>query len=428
MARHRLSDRRVQTARARAKPYRLADGDSLYLYIASTGVKSWQFRYRLDGKQQTLTLGKLPPISLVEARKAADRARAGVAEGEQLTAVKRTEKLRRRFDTANTFDAVATAWVAREAKRQKWTPDYRGEVERSIRNHLSDLNGVPAAKLNTPMLGPVLRKVEARAPMMVEKVRRRLNAILDYAVEHGAIVGNPLPALRRGDKVVRRNYPAITDLSALGEVLRAARASDPCKGIQRAHTFLAFTGMRVSEVVGARWGEFALDGVDVPVGDGHRTKRDPNAGNWSIPRGRMKRKDVARGPHVVPLPPALLATLREWREADGAKALCVCPAPRDSTKPITAEAVEKHYRNVLGLSGKHSPHSWRSAFSTVCREAGKDTEAIEAQLDHVVGSKVASAYDRAKRLELRRGLMTWYEAVLIAARDGAKVVEIRRGA
>jgi hypothetical protein len=35
---------------------------SLYLYVARapSGVKSWQFRYRLDGKQQTQTLGKLP--------------------------------------------------------------------------------------------------------------------------------------------------------------------------------------------------------------------------------------------------------------------------------------------------------------------------------------------------------------------------------
>jgi predicted XRE-type DNA-binding protein len=50
------------------------------------------------------------------------------------------------------------------------------------------------------------------------------------------------------------------------------------------------------------------------------------------------------------------------------------------------------------------------------------SEVIEAQLDHVVGSRAAAAYDRAKRLELRRRLMQWYESELIAARDGAQVV------
>ena len=181
----------------------------------------------------------------------------------------------------------------------------------------------------------------------------------------------------------------------------------------------------MSETVGARWSEFELDGVDVAVGDTQRVKRDAAAGNWSVPRARMKQhRDETRGPHVVPLPPGLLRSLREWREADGPGAVFVCPAPRDPRRPITPEAIEKHYRRALGLAGKHSPHSWRSAFSTVCREAGKDSDVVEAQLDHVVGNKVASAYDRARRLELRRALLRWYEGQLIAARDGADVVAI----
>ena len=51
---------------------------------------------------------------------------------------------------------------------------------------------------------------------------------------------------------------------------------------------------------------------------------------------------------------------------------------------------------------------------------------VESQLDHQAGNKVESAYDRAKRLDLRRELMTWYEATLIAARDGARVVPLQR--
>ena len=47
-------------------------------------------------------------------------------------------------------------------------------------------------------------------------------------------------------------------------------------------------------------------------------------------------------------------------------------------------------------------------------------------MDHVVGNKVAAAYDRARRLALRRELMNWYEATLIAARDGARVVPLEK--
>jgi len=261
---------------------------------------------------------------------------------------------------------------------------------------------------------------------MVEKVTRRLRAILDDAVEQGIIPINPLPAVRRRKKLERKHYPAVTKLPEIGAILRAARAADPCKGIARAHLLLAFTALRVSEVVGAKWSEFDLDGVEVPIGDTQRTKRDPAAGNWSVPRERMKRKDHDRGPHVVPLPPGLLAELRQWRDVDGREAAYVCPAPRDPSKPITPEGAEKFYRRALKLAGKHSPHSWRSTFSTVCREAGKDGDAVESQLDHVVGNKVVAAYDRARRLQARRELVRWYERQLLAARDGAEVVPLRK--
>ena len=404
MAKNLLSDRAIKTARPKPTPYRLFDGDGLALWVSPTGAKSWQLRYRLNGKDQTATLGKLGRLSLAEARSRADELRKLADDGQHLTVHKKLERATRAQDAATTFGRFSAAWVSREARRAGWSAPYKEEVASSLRNHLKDLDGLPMSKVSAPLVAPILLKVEHSSPNMLEKVRRRLRAILDDAVEHGILQGNPLPATRRKRAVEKRHYPAITDLQSIGGLLRAARGSDPAKGIQRAHLLIAFTAQRVGEVVPAKWEEFDL-----------------KQGTWSIPRARMKRKDSQRGAHVVPLPSQLLADIRTWRETDGQQSVFVCPAPRDSEKPITAEAVEKHYRRALGLAGRHSPHSWRSAFSTICREAGKDGDVVEAQLDHVVGNKVASAYDRAKRLELRRELLNWYEETLLASRDGAKV-------
>ena len=407
MARHLLTDRVVAQAKPGEKP-RLYDGDGLTLFIAKTGIKSWQLRY--DNNTQTATLGKYPAMGLAEARVAAERARKVIDAGKHPTIEKRVARLVRKAAAGNTFSVVAGDWVRRESRRQKWSDDYKGEVEASLRNHLGSLMRLPLAQINAPIVAPILRKIEDRAPLMLEKVRPRLYAILDYGVETGAIPGNPLPQPRRGKKAERRHFPAVTSLPELGEILRQARAGDPCKGIQHAHALLVFTAQRVSEVVGATWDEI-----------------DITARTWSIPRARMKaHRNVERGAHVVPLPPALAAMLAEWWIADGSGATYVCPAPRDESRPITPEGVEKFYRNQLELGGRHSPHSWRSAFSTICRDAGKDGDTIEAQLDHVVGNKVAAAYDRARRLELRRELMQWYEEQLIAARDGAAVLPFKR--
>lgn len=406
MARNLLTDRQIRNAKPKPKDYRLADGDGLYIFVAHTGGKSFQYRYKFNGKGQTITLKEAS--SLTDARDEADRLRKLIAAGDDPKVAKHLARVAKIAANAQTFETVAAQWVAAETRRKKWSPAYVAEVEMSLRNHLSTLNPLPVSSIVAAVTAPILHAVEVAAPAMEEKVARRLHAILDYAVELGALVLNPLPRRRRS-RADRKHYPAITDVKTLGEILRAARAADPCKGIARAHLLLAFTAQRVSEVVGAQWVEF-----------------DFAKGIWSIPRERMKRKDAARGPHVIPLPPVLLAALRAWREADGDSSGYVCPAPRDPEKSVTPEGCEKFYRDALKLQGKHSPHSWRSAFSTICREAGKDGDTVEAQLDHVVGTKVAAAYDRAQRLELRRTLMDWYESTLLAARDGAKVVTLGR--
>lgn len=411
MARHLLIDTHIRNAKPTGKPYRLRDGDGLYLFVSRSGAKSWQLRYRHDGKGQVATLGKVSDVQgLAWARRRADEARAQVDAGEHLTRAKAAAKAQRAAAAGSTFAQVSSAWIAREAVRAKWTPDYVQEVRASIGNHLSKLDALPVRAITAPIAAPILRRAEKKAPDMAAKVRQRLRSILDYAVEEGVIAANPVPVARR-PKGERKHYPVITDAAAVGAILRAAdKASNTTRGVWRAHLLTVFCVQRIGEIVPATWEEMDLQ-----------------AGTWAIPRERMKRKDEARGPHLVPIPPRLLALLREWKRADGDGAIHVCPAPRGDGH-VTREAVEKFYRRTLELADKHSPHSWRSLFSTWSYDAGRDRDVIESQLDHVVGSKVAAAYDRSTRLDLRRDLMQWYERRLLAARDGADVVPITRNA
>lgn len=406
MPRHFLDAKKVERAKPEAAPYRLADGDGLHLYVAPSGTKSWQFRYRLAGKQQTLTLGKFPTVTLAEARRQAEEARRKAAAGEHLTQAKRLRKAQRSADASATFASVASKWVKRESRRNEWTEDYLGEVTASLANHLAELDPLPISAVTAKIAAPNLRKSEEAAPDMAKKVRQRLRSIMDFAVEEGLIVANPIPAPRRRKRTSdRKHLAAVTTRDGVGEILRAAAKADVGRGVRRAHLLLVFTAQRISEVVGARWDEFDLDG-----------------GQWSIPRDRMKRKDWERGPHVVPLPPRLRESLRQWKEEDGSDGEYVCPSR--TGEPITREAVEKFYRRGLGLSGRHSPHSWRTVLSTWANDAGNEWDVVEAQLDHEVGSKVKVAYDRGKRLERRAELMAWYESVVYAARDGADVITL----
>lgn len=409
---HLLSAPDVSGAKAKDQPYRLADGGGLYLWVPPTGVKSWQFRYRYGGKQQTFTIGKVSKTQgLAWARLEADKARSKVEEGDHLTRVKAVKKATKQAAAENTFGVVAAEWVKRESRRARWTADYKAEVEASIANHLGKLDGLPISEITAPIAAPLLRKVERAAPDMAKKVRQRLRAILDDAVMDGLIPGNPIPApRRRRNPETKTHLAAVTDKKAVGDILRAADKAQPGRGVRRAHVMAVFTAQRIGEIVGATWDEVDLD-----------------KGLWSIPRVRMKRKDAERGAHEVPIPPTLLAEMKEWHRVDGDGRQYVCPSSIGEGA-ITREAVEKFYRRGLKLTGKHSPHSWRTVLSTWANDAGEDADAVEAQLDHATGSKVKSAYDRAKRLDRRADLMKWHEQALIAARDGAKVVDLKRKA
>ena len=405
--RHLLSPLDVSRAKPKKKPYRLADGGGLYLWVPLSGLKVWQFRYRHGGKPQTATLGKFSDAQgLAWARTKADAARSRVEDGDHLTRVKAAKKASKRVASANTFAAVSEHWLKSEARRARWTPAYKDEVAASLRNHLAALDGVPITEITAAMAAPLLRKVERNAPDMATKVRQRLRSIFDYAVEDGLMTGNPLPAARRRKSKERSHLPALLGKTAVGEILRAADKADAGRGVRRAHLLATFTAQRVGEIVPATWEEIDL-----------------STGLWAIPRERMKRKDVDRGPHVVPIPPRLLEQMREWKRADGKDAKYICPA-RSGEGAITREAVEKFYRRTLNLSGKHSPHSWRSVVSTWANDAGEDADAVEAQLDHVTGNKVKSAYDRAQRLQRRGDLMAWHEQALLSARDGAPIVDL----
>src|SRR6516225_3066320 len=110
--RHLLGALEISRAKARSRPYRLADGGGLYLWVPPSGVRTWQFRYRFGGKPQTATLGKYSDVQgLAWARGKADEARNRVNEGDHLTRVKAVKKATKRAASANTFDAVAADWL-----------------------------------------------------------------------------------------------------------------------------------------------------------------------------------------------------------------------------------------------------------------------------------------------------------------------------
>src|SRR5690606_33844001 len=107
-----LTDTAIRQAKPQAKPYKLTDERGLFLLVQPSGSKLWRFKYRHQGKEKLLALGKYPDVSLAAARKRRDAAREQVAAELDPSATRKASKRADKVAAVNTFEAVARAWWA----------------------------------------------------------------------------------------------------------------------------------------------------------------------------------------------------------------------------------------------------------------------------------------------------------------------------
>jgi Arm DNA-binding domain len=63
-----IKELQARSAVPRAKPYKLATGEGLFLLVQPSGSKLWRMKYRFGGKEKLLSFGTYAAISLAAAR------------------------------------------------------------------------------------------------------------------------------------------------------------------------------------------------------------------------------------------------------------------------------------------------------------------------------------------------------------------------
>ena len=106
-----LTDLAIRALDTQDKVYKRADDRGLYLEVHPTGSKLWRYKYRHQGKDKRLALGRYPEVGLAEARRKRDEARLKVVEGIDPLAERRRKKLVAAYHAANTFGDVAKEYI-----------------------------------------------------------------------------------------------------------------------------------------------------------------------------------------------------------------------------------------------------------------------------------------------------------------------------
>ena len=293
-------------------------------------------------------------------------------------------------------------------KQKEWSARHFIKSEHALeRDIYTSLGNLPVASITPAMVATAIEDIYKRGVLeTATRILQHVNGVFRYAQAKGLCRDNPAGPAREilPRKKDSGRMPALLELTALGDVLRRAEMARLSPSVRMAHRVCAFTAARIGNVVNAEWREFHLDD-EQPV--------------WIIPRAKMKvaTRDTD---HRVPLCPEIAAELRQWQVVTGRKGY-VFPSPAGGNY-IGRESIEKVYRVTLSAEGKHSPHGWRSAFSTLARDNGFARDVVELALDHAHDKEVDRAYDRGERFFQRVELFNWWGDQLSAAQRGAKII------
>src|SRR5207248_9647162 len=99
-----LSDAKARNTKPRKKPYKIADGEGLFLLVTPAGSKYWRLKYCFAGKEKLLALGVYPEVSLADARDRRANARKVLAAGNDPCEAKKEVKRQATFKSANAFE------------------------------------------------------------------------------------------------------------------------------------------------------------------------------------------------------------------------------------------------------------------------------------------------------------------------------------
>ena len=390
----KLNDRQIKNAKPAEKPFKLNDGKGLYLYINTSGGKLWRFDFSHNGKRKTLSIGKYPTVSLVEARQAAENARRLLVSGQDPSEAKQQEKRERQAAALNTFESIARRWHTDNLHR--WKENHAARVLRYFETDVFPAIGAMSIQeIRVSDIKAVIDGVMARGVNnTAEKIREWTGAIFDYAVMLEIVETNPAYSLRKYIPSKQTDHRPALPREELTEFFRRLILAEiePQNRIALILNMLTF--LRSTELRGGQWDEIDFD-----------------AAVWTVLAQRMKHEKTApKPPHAVPLADWTLELLAELKELTGNTPF-LFPS-RTKTDGFISDATISRIIERMGYKGRVTPHGFRSLASSVLNEQGFNPDAIERQLAHIENNKIRAAYNRADYLNERKEFMQWYSDFL----------------
>jgi integrase len=379
-----LTDTAIKALKPKTARYTVTDARGLVLEVFPAGGMLWHYRYRLNGKQERVTLGRYPALSLKLARGERDKRETMVALGQSPAQQKRLAKVAA-ADTTTVAEFGERFFKEVVAKDRQDMTTPRRYFDKSV---LPAIGAKPVRDVTTEDVRAIIwRKKDEGFDAAAGELRGVLKRFFDYALTAGLATTNPVLALPMRHVHKAKSRERALSPEEVRVFLKAAFESNIRRQFKIGLHLILLTMVRKSELLLARW-----EHVDFEQAE------------WHIPAEHSK----TGKPHIVFLSRQSVALFKELHMLAGGSAL-VMPGRGSLTKPFSHNAINTALKTAL--QGQDIPaftiHDLRRTASTLLHENGWASDVVEKALNHTIGG-VRGVYNRAEYAPQRREMLQFW--------------------
>lgn len=348
-------------------PAEITDSDGLGIRITPKGVVSFQFRFRWDGKQHRLGLGRYPGLTLRDARIKVAELKESIDRGIDPRMALNGATSRAKPTVKDCLDYWHENYV-KTTLREKTQALYRATVIK----HMNDaFPGMPLEEIPVRLWVERFTEEEKINPKRARQLLVQLRSAISWCARRQFISSPELMLLQPKDIGIKPEVGEVTlSYNQLAKIWLAIERSRGSTSNRLLHQLLMLYGARNSELRLAVRGEF-----------------DREEGIWTVPAEKSKTKKLIRRP-IFDAADELL------KKAEMTYGNILFPGPRLSV-PMSISGANRFIGRIQGVVGvgEFSAHDFRRTLATRLSEEGVAPHVIEKMLGHELGG-VLSVYNK----------------------------------
>ncbi|MFC3656191.1 tyrosine-type recombinase/integrase [Xanthomonas hyacinthi] len=287
-----LTDMALRALKPKGKMYKVSDQQGLYAAVTRTGLISFRFDYKVNGRRETLVIGRYDPsigarstrdlsdldyglsLSLAEARLLLARARRAIERGESPS----RSKVYKRVEAA---EALTFGKWAEKYFEEVNLADSTRAMRKSVyaRNLADEFGRLKLEEITPARLLARCEKIKERgAAAPAVQAREIVGQVYRFVQARGLKIDNPADAIRPSAIATFKPRDRALSPAELHTFFNALEQTATMPTLRLAVKFVLLTLVRKSEFIRATWDEVNFEEAV-----------------WTIPKERMK----AGRPHNV---------------------------------------------------------------------------------------------------------------------------------